>query len=85
MPDKPKTRTYFFFYIIFHPDSWRILFGFCVSILLTPQIAPPDLTTPGRLVLYVMIATIGWAAFGKPAGWITGSLKKWFLGDAPKQ
>jgi len=85
LPDKPKTLTYFLFYIIFHPDPWRILFGFLVAILLTPQIAPPDLTTPGRLMLYVMLATIGYAVSSKPAGWITGALKKWLLGDVPKK
>ncbi|MCP3951996.1 MAG: hypothetical protein GY697_07225 [Desulfobacterales bacterium] len=85
MPEKPKTLTYFLFYIIFHPDPWRILFGFCAAILLTPQIVPPDLATPGRLMLYVMIATIGWAIFGKPAGWITGGLKKWLLGEKLKK
>ena len=85
LPDRPKTPTYFIFFILFHPDTWRILFGFCVSILLTPQLAPPDLATPGRLMLYVMIATIGWAVSGKPAGWITTGLKKWLLRDAIKK
>jgi len=85
LPDRPKTPTYFIFFILFHPDTWRIPFGFCLSIFLTPTIAPPDLATPGRVMLYVMIATIGWSVFGKPAGWITAALKKWLLGDTPKR
>jgi hypothetical protein len=85
LPDRPKTPTYFIFFILFHLDTWRILFGFCLSISVTPNIAPPDLATPGRAMLYVMIAAIGWAAFGKPAGWITAALKKWLLGDTPKK
>ena len=84
LPDRPKTPTFYVFYILFHPDTWRILFGFIVSILLTPEITPPDLATPGRIMLYVMIAAIGWAAFGKPAGWITGALKKWLIADKLK-
>ena len=84
MTDRPKTPTYFIFFILFHTDTWRILFGFCLSIFVTPTIAPPDLATPGRMMLYVMIATIGWAVFGKPAGWITSGLKKWLLGDKLK-
>ena len=85
MPERPKTPTYFVFFILFHPDTWRILFGFCVSILLTPRIAPPDLAIPGRVMLYVMLAAMGWAIFGKPAAWITGGLKKWLLGDVRKK
>ena len=85
MTDRPKTPTYFIFFILFHPDTWRILFGFCLSIFVTPQIAPPDLETPGRLMLYVMLATIGWAVFRKPASWITAGLKKWLLGDMLKK
>jgi hypothetical protein len=85
LTDRPKTPTYFVFFILFHLDTWRILFGFCLSISVTPKIAPPDLATPGRAMLYVMIAAIGWAVFGKPAGWITAALKKWLLGDTLKK
>ena len=85
MPDKPKTLTYFFFYVLFHPDPYRVLFGFLAAILLAPKIAPPDLAAAGRVMLYVMIASIGWAVFGKPAAWITTGLKRWLLGEAPKK
>jgi hypothetical protein len=85
LTDRPKTPTYFIFFILFHLDTWRILFGFCLSIFVTPNIAPPDLATPGRAMLYVMIAAIGWAVFGKPAGWITAAFKKWLLGDTLKK
>ncbi len=80
MPDRPKTLTYFIFFILFHPDTWGILFGFCLSIFLTPRIAPPDLATQGRLMLYVMLATVGWAVFSKLVRWITVAFKKWLLG-----
>jgi hypothetical protein len=36
-------------------------------------------------MLYVMIATIGYAISAKPAGWVTAGLKKWLLGDVPKK
>ncbi len=85
MTDKPKTPTYFVFFILFHPDAWRILFGFVFSMLLTPQIVPPDLTTPGRMMLYMMLAVIGWAVFGIPAKWITRALKKGLLGNTLKK
>jgi hypothetical protein len=85
LPEKPKSLTYFFFYILFHPDPYRILFGFLAAILLAPQIVPPDLSAAGRAMIYVMIATIVWALSARPAAWITGALKKWLLGEGPKK
>jgi len=78
---RPITPTYIVFYILFAPDTWRILFGFVISILLTPEIVPPDLSMAGRVMLHVMILAIGWAITGKPAAWITAGLKKFFLGN----
>ena len=85
MPEKPKKLTYYFFFVLFHPDSYRILIGFLAAILLTPRIAPPDLSAAGRAMLYVMLACIGYAIAAKPAVWITRALKKWLLGDIPKE
>ena len=43
-PDKrPLTPTYMVFLLLFAPDTWRILMGFVISVLLTPEIVPPDL------------------------------------------
>jgi len=80
VPEKPKKLSYYFFFILFHPDTYRILIGFLAAILLAPQIAPPDLATAGR----VMLACIGYAIAAKPSAWITGALKQWLLGDIPK-
>lgn len=85
MPDKPKTVSYYFFFVLFHPDAYRILFGFLAAVLLVPQIAPPDLSTAGRAMLYVMLACIGYVIAAKPAGWITMGLKKWLLGEGPRK
>jgi len=85
VPDKPRTLSYYLFYVLFHPDSYRILLAFLAAILVAPQIAPPDLSTAGRVMLYVMLACIGYAISTKPAVWITGALKKWLLGEVPKE
>ena len=80
-PDKrPLTPAYVIFYILFWPDTWRILTGVLMALLLAPYILPADLGMGGRAMLYVMIAVIGWALSGKPAGWITTKLKKLILG-----
>jgi len=80
-PKRTSSPAYWFFYLLFWPDTWRIFMGVAASALLVPVIAPPDLTPGGRVVLYVMVAAIGWAVSAIPAGWITGLLKKLILGD----
>jgi hypothetical protein len=81
MTERPKTPTYVAFYILFSPDTWRLVMGFVAAVLLVPRIAPPELSTTGRIMLYVMVAAIGWAATAKPAAWVTGLVKKLFLGN----
>jgi len=76
------TPGYIFFYLVFSPDFWRILAGFSLAIFLTPSIAPPDLSTAGRAMLYVMLAAIGWAVTAKPGRWIAGKLKQLALGNS---
>jgi hypothetical protein len=81
MPQRPKTPTYYVFYLLFSQDTWRLLAGFIAALLLVPNIAPADIGRPGRIMLYVMVLAIGWAATAKPAQWITTALKKYLLGD----
>ena len=79
-PDRrPLTPAYVIFYILFWPDTWRILTGVLMALLFTPYILPADLGTGGSAMLYVMVAAIGWALSGKPAGWITTKLKRLIL------
>lgn len=85
MPDKPKNLPYYIFFILFHPDTYRILIGFLAAVLVVPQITPPDLSTAGRVMLYVMVACMGYAISAKPGVWITGALKKLILGEGPKK
>jgi len=85
VPEKPKNLSYYFFFILFHPDTYRILIGFLTAVLVVPQIAPPDLSTAGRVMLYVMVACMGYAIAAKPGAWITGALKKLILGEGPQK
>jgi hypothetical protein len=79
---RPFTPTYLVFFILFAPDTWRILGGFLLAILLSPYIVKPDMALAARTMLYVMVAAIGWALCGKPAQWIAAGLKKAFLGKS---
>ena len=80
MKKRPITPTYLVFYILFLPDTWRILAGVVAAAVLVPKIAPPDLAPAGRVVLHVMLAAIGWAVTARPARWITGRLSAILLG-----
>ena len=75
---RPLTPAYIIFYILFWPDTWRMVTGLLLSLLFTPHILPADMGMAGRVMLYVMVAAIGWALSGIPAGWITKRLKKLF-------
>ena len=76
---RPLTPAYVVFYILFWPDTWRILVGLLTAMLFTPHILPEDMGTAGRAMLYVMVAAIGWSLSNKPARWITAQLKKMIL------
>ena len=78
---RPITPSYIVFYILFLPDSWRILLGIVAAWFLTPFIVKPDMGISARLILYIMIAGIGYAATGVPARLITRFFKKMILGD----
>ena len=83
-PDKrPLTPGYIIFYLLFSADTYRIIAGVILSILITPGIAPPELQPAGRLMLYIMLAAIGWAVTARPGQWIANYMKKLILG--PRQ
>jgi hypothetical protein len=75
-PKRPLTPAYIIFYILFWPDTWRILVGLLLALMFTPLILPADMAAAGRAMLYVMVTAIGWSLSSKPANWITTQLKK---------
>ncbi len=81
MRKKKLTPGYVFFYILFWPDTWRILIGIAAACLLAPRLVYPDLGTLGTGMIYVMIASIGYAFGTSPARWISDGIKKLILKD----
>lgn len=81
MPKRPLTVGYIIFYILFLPDSWQILMGILAACVLAPRAIAPDSGLFGSAMLYIMIATIGYAASRLPARGISRLLRKWILGD----
>ncbi len=81
MAQRRITPSYVFFYVLFSQDTWRILIGIMASLLVTPHIFTPDMELAARLVLYAMLAAIGYTGAGIPARLISGGFKKLILGD----
>jgi hypothetical protein len=78
---RPLTFSYIFFYILFLPDSWQVLIGIVVAYIFAPRAITPEAGPFSRIMLYVMIATIGYAASRLPARGMTRIIKKLILGD----
>jgi hypothetical protein len=76
-----RTFGYFVFYILFLPDTWQILIGVAAAFLLAPFAITPETGMGGRIMLYIMMATIGYAASRLPARGICRIIKKMILGD----
>jgi len=78
---RPLSPSYIFFYILFLPDSWRILIGIIAAVLLVPFILSPEMNFGARAIIYIMSAAIGYTGSSIPARLITEMLKKLILGD----
>jgi len=76
---RPVTPTYIVFYILFLPDSWQILMGLVFTWLLLPVVLTPDMTGFSKVLIFIMLLTIGYTITRKPARWITRQLKKFIL------
>jgi hypothetical protein len=76
---KSYSPLYIFFYILFSPFTWQVLTGFVLAFFLAPVVILPEMGAAGQIMLYVMIATIGFAASAKPARGIVRGLKKVIL------
>ena len=79
--DRRRTPAYVIFYLLFLPDTWQVIIGIICAYLLTPMILPEGMAKGGIAMLYLMVATIGYAASRAPARGISRLLKKWLLGD----
>jgi hypothetical protein len=81
LPKRPLTVTYLLFYILFSADTWRILVGIAVAFFLAPHIIRPDYDLMGATIIYIMLASIGYAFSGRLGRWISDALKRLILAD----
>ena len=80
MPQKrPLTVGYVFFYLLFWPDTWRILIGVAAAWGLAPRLVSSAMGPLGAAMIYLMLATIGYALSAVPARWISAGIKRLVL------
>jgi hypothetical protein len=76
---RPITPAYIFFYIIFWPDTWRIMIGLILAGVLSPLLISTDQGLAGVVVINMMIACIGYSVSAAPARGFTTLLQTWIL------
>jgi len=81
MPKRPRTPTYIVFYILFLPDTWQVLMSLGFALLMQRFAISPDMAVFSKALIFIMLVTIGYTITRLPAKWITGRIKKFFLGD----
>lgn len=78
-----KSRTnrvlYYFFYLLFSIDTWRIVIGLITAVVFTPALTKDrNYSVGGEVMLWLMVLTIGYAAAGYPAKYISKGLQRFF-------
>jgi len=79
MPKRPLTPAYIIFYILFWPDTWRIVFGLAAAFLIAPHLSRTDDSQLETGMLIIMIAAIVYAVSAKPAQIISIKLRRFIL------
>lgn len=79
MARRPVTPAYVIFYILFLPDSWRILIGFAAAAIFDHFFTGSEADAVGRTIIFLMAAAIGYAVSSVPGRLIAGMMKKLIL------
>ena len=80
-PEKKRmTPAYLFFYLLLSDDTWRLVIGVSLAVILGPYLLPLDQTGMGIYVMFITTVVIGWAVSKVPSRWIVRQLKLLFPG-----
>jgi hypothetical protein len=77
---RPRSIGYFVFYLLFWSESWRVVLGAILALLLAPGIVPPQMERVAAVMVWVMLATIGYCLTGYPARKIAQFWQRLILG-----
>lgn len=84
MTKRPITPAYIVFYILFSPDTYRVLAAVVLAWLLAPPlIASREMSPVAGVVVWIMVAGIGYGFSGLPARSIAKFLRRKILGNRP--
>jgi len=78
---RPRSIGYFVFYLLFWSESWRVVLGAILALLLAPRIVPPQMERVAAVMVWVMLATIGYCLAGYPARKIATFWQRLILGS----
>ncbi len=54
--------SYLVFYVLFSPDTWRILAGLAAALLMGPRLTAGKTSGPfGEVIIWVMLLALGYA------------------------
>jgi hypothetical protein len=74
------TISYIIFYILFLPDTYRLLIGFLAAWLFAPYVTETkSMPQEGGFVVWVMIASIGYATSARIGNMISSWMKNIIL------
>ncbi|MBW1758865.1 MAG: hypothetical protein JRG68_00020 [Deltaproteobacteria bacterium] len=80
MQKRPITPAYVIFYILFSPDTWRILIGIILAgFLVSPLTRSQEIGPAGQVMVWVMLLAIGWSISAFPGKKIADFLKRIIL------
>ncbi|MGA6927314.1 MAG: hypothetical protein WBY88_16615 [Desulfosarcina sp.] len=69
--------SYFFFYLLFSDDAWRIAAGVLCAVFLGPLLTQGrNLSRAGETMVWLMLLALGWSLTAWPAKKITGALRR---------
>ena len=67
---------YVIFYLLFSPDTWRILIGFVAALVIGPRVtASGDYSPVGQVIIWLMILALGYVLSAPIGRFISKKLK----------
>jgi hypothetical protein len=77
---RPRSIRYVVFYLLFWSESWRVVLGGVLALVLAPRVVPPEMDRVPATLVWVMLATIGYCLTGYPARKIAQFWQRLILG-----
>lgn len=82
MERQRNSILYIFFYVLFSVETWRILMGIAMAVLLCPRLmARSEYGMAAQIVIWAMIFVIGYTVSSYPARFISKGLRRLFTGN----